>query len=169
MSGEHLLDIVEETVDEGQCDKGITQSLVGINLISSRNNSPEIEDDTSSDGRGQVNGTTTEVVDKESESSVDNKTLSLHTSVNTQLSFSFGDTDSVHDTLEVVRDKTVATPLTEETKSSDETNSLAVTLGLQEVHPTSLTSFLVKSNGSLDFTKLELDELIIHIALSMVV
>ncbi|KAI6764919.1 hypothetical protein HG531_012018 [Fusarium graminearum] len=129
--------------NKGQSDESVSQCLVGVNLISSRDNGPEVEDDACSNGRGQINRSTTEVINEEGKGGVDDQTLSLHTGVDTKLSLSLGNAHSIHDTLEVVGDQTIATPLTEESKSCDKADSLPVALCLQKVCPPSLSNLLV--------------------------
>ncbi|KAI6758530.1 hypothetical protein HG530_010770 [Fusarium avenaceum] len=130
---------------------------------------PEVENNACADSRSQVHGATSKLVNEEGKSSVDNQTLCLHACIDAKLSFRLGNTDVVHDLLEVVRDKTVATPLTEETEGSDETDPLAVALCPEEVSPAGLSDLLVESNGCLDFAELELDEFILGVVLGVVV
>lgn len=164
----HSLDVVEKTIDKGQRHKGVAKGLVGVDVISSRDNCPESEDDTGSDSRGKINRSTAENINEERKSRVDDQTLRLHTCIDTKLSLRLGDTNVVHDTLKIIRDQTVATPLTEETQSSDETNSLTVTRSLEEVDPGCLSDLFIEGDGGLDLAKLELDKFIIGVILCVV-
>ena len=166
--GKHSLDVIEYSVQNGEDDKDVSQSLVGRNGIPSRHNGPCVEYQECADGGDQVDRTTTKSVDEESEGEVGYKSLRLDTRVDSELSRRLGDTDAVHDLLEIVGDQTVSTPLTEQTQCSDQPNTLAVALGLQEVHPAGLVNLFVQVDGCLDLRKLEMHKLIVLVTLAVV-
>ena len=94
----------------------------------------------------------------------------LEETVNEELVRLGGDADAVEDTVEVVRDDTVAGPLGEEREGNNDTHALEVATGLEEREPADLGSDLtVELDGGLDFLVLVLDERVLVVAVRVVV
>ena len=124
---------VKDTVEPDEEDHGVVGSGSLVLLVKTTGESPEDEDDEHSTGGEKEGEATVEAVDKQGASNRDN---------HIENGLSSGDNKTVLLTLEtsvlvedsrVVGDDTVSGPLGEETKREEDDETVAVTLGLEEV------------------------------------
>lgn len=138
-----------------------------LNVVSGRNDSEDVEHNERSDRGNKVDWTSTKLVNQEGEKEVFTQRQSLHTTVDSKLCLGIREADVVHHVLQVIRDKTIAAPLAEETNSSDDDNPLAVAFGLQEVRPVGSVLLFVDGNGSAHFGVFELNKLVVLVSFAV--
>lgn len=94
----------------------------------------------------------------------------LEDAVDEELGSRTGNTDGFEHFVEVVGDEAVSGPLREPSESDDDRQTLTVTGGLDQGHPTNGSSdSLIEIDGGLDFFELVLDERILFITVGMIV
>lgn len=98
-------------------------------------NSPDNKRNKHTGSRSQEERSSTELIDRESEADSDTPIPDRERTVDLELDVRVGDTNSVHDLSEVVRNKTVTRPLGEKTSSHDQQKSMAITLRRDQFSP----------------------------------
>lgn len=160
---------VEDTVEPDEEDHGVIGSRGLVLLVKTTGKSPEDEDDEHTTGGEQEGETTVKAVDEHGASNRDN---------HIENGLSSGDDETVLLTLEtsvlvedsgVVGDDTVSGPLGEETKREENDETVAVTLGLEEVGVSGgVGGELLSLDGFTDLAVLELNGRVVGIAVGVV-
>jgi hypothetical protein len=138
-----------------------------LDVVSSRNNSEDVEHNERTDRGDQVDRTSTKLINQKGKEEVLAQRQRLHTTIYTELCLWIRQAHIIHDIFEVIRDETVATPLTEEANRSDDDDPLAVAFCLQEVGPVGSVLFLVKSNSSAHLGVFKLNKLVVRVSFAM--
>ena len=165
----YLLEIVKGTINENHEHKGRAESLYRIDGQSGGNDGPNYKGNCCTDSRDKIDGSSPDSIDEERYTNVHNQTPRLEPTVNTELKIGIGHARVVHDHMQIVRDETVARPLREESDGGDNTDTLAIAFCSDQVQPAILICLPIKGDRSSNFGVLELNELVIHITLCVVV
>jgi hypothetical protein len=130
----------------------------------------EGEEDYHTDARTDEQYSAADPLTEERGSESPSQVPNLKDTVDEQLNGSVSNANSVEDSVEVVRDETIARPLGEESDSDDDAHAPTVATGSEEGLPANLSSdFTIEVNGGLDFFVLVLDQRIFGVAIGVIV
>jgi hypothetical protein len=150
-------------------DDGATGGSALLGFLLRGADRPENEDDAHAGSSGDEEGPATDAVDQHGARDGDNERENGQAAVHTELSVAISNADRLVHIGGIVRDETVAGPLREETKRSNEQKSVAVAAGLEEVEVAAgLLVLEFETDGLLDLVVLELDGRVVDVAVGVV-
>lgn len=159
--------VVEDVVDEDHGHNGTAGTAVSVDGVTGGADGPDDEGSQHTSGGNQEERATADLVNNEALASSDDDVQDLQATVDDELDVAVRDPYAVEDDVEVVRDKTVAGPLGEETEGEQDEEPVAVTLGLDELAPAVALEFLLELDGVLDLLELDLHDLIVEVAVGV--
>jgi len=161
-------DGVETVEDEDECEEGTTSSCSGSLFKRGGHGGNDGIRDKHTSGRDDEERATASLLDGHRGGDSDDKVVDGEDTVDESLIVGAGDSDTVEDLVEVVRDDTVSRPLREYTDTDDDPHAAAITWSAEQVDPRDAGSLRFESNGLFDFVVLESDQGMVEITTSVI-
>lgn len=162
--------LVSGVEQEDERDDGVSRGLGAVKGESRGHGRLQREEHKHTGGRGDEEQATAGAVNHERSEDGPAQVPDGENTVDQELDGRVCDTDRVEDLVEVVRHKTVARPLGEESDGDDDPHALAVASGGEEGLISDVGGDgLIEVNGCLDLLELVLDKRVLIIAVGMIV
>lgn len=158
-------DAVEQ---ENHGNDGTSGSCVTSLTVNSGTGSPYGESDQHAEPSDQEQLSAAKLVDREGHANSDEERPQLETAVDQRLIVGAGDADRIENVVDIVRDKSIARALREESRQDDQEHSLPVSWSTDQHVPTLFAVLFLELDRLLDFGELGLDEVVIRVPVCMI-